>query len=210
MMVIDTSGSMSWPIYDGTMDYARFMWWMRYTGEGNDDDDIRDKANFWDADNATSPHTGDPDFPGTGTDYDYDRLDPNRIYLVSSVVGHNLIQYNDSEGTPREVSAIGDVAWKTSSNNDGNADPLDSGSNYRDDWLKNVIIEVYDINGLPWTLDDGTGNPRIDTDVDGYVVYPQVDKVNDICDNVADCTGVSVTLPASYAGQTFANARRSS
>jgi type IV pilus assembly protein PilY1 len=180
MLVIDNSGSMSWPAYDSIHDYANFMKWMIDDGWATDDDHCRDGATWWDSNDS---------------DDNYDRLDPDQIYLVSSNVGHDLINYTDSNGDPQQVSAIGDVMWKTSANNDSSANPLDSSSNYRDNWLKNTIIVLRNSNGDPWKLpaatvtdtgviDDGTPAEiatattieTVTVTVDGeekyYVVFP--------------------------------------
>ena len=83
MLVIDTSGSMSWPVYDENEDYANFMRWMRDPdGDGStadaiayDDSDCHPYGSgansWWDTDASATPDN-------------YDRIDPNRIYLVST------------------------------------------------------------------------------------------------------------------------------
>jgi type IV pilus assembly protein PilY1 len=109
----------------------------------------------------------------------YTRLDPDQIYLVSSVVGHTMINYTDSNGDAQQVSALNDVMWKTSDNNDSDPNPTASSSNYRDDWLKNAIIVAKNAAGQPWklpaTLPSGSGSgeegdtgdtPVVDLDVD--------------------------------------------
>ncbi len=141
MLVIDNSGSMSWPAYDSTHDYANFMRWMIDEGWASDDDHCRDGGTWWDLNDS---------------DDDYDRLDPDQIYLVSSNVGHDLITYTDSEGESQQVSAIGDVMWKTSSSNDSSSDPLASSNNYRDNWLKNTIVVLRNSDGELWKLPAAT------------------------------------------------------
>ena len=86
MLVIDNSGSMSWPVYDGTFNYANFMKWMIDQGLSTDSENTRSQA-WFDVVAATND-----------TNHDYNRLDPDQIYLVSSYVGHDLITYTDSNG----------------------------------------------------------------------------------------------------------------
>ena len=116
-LVLDTSGSMSWPVYNSNHNYAAFMRWMRDpNGDGStadalayDQDDCFPfgtgmTRNWWDASwdgvSNNSPTT-------------YDRLDPNRIYLVTTFVNHRVITYTDSGGTTKSVSAIDDIMWNT-------------------------------------------------------------------------------------------------
>ena len=92
----------------------------------------------------------------------YDRLDPNQIYLVSSPVWLGEVTFTDSEGQTRTVSTLMDVLAHSSSHNE------------RDDWLQNTIIELKNSNGDPWRLptaaDTGegveSGVVEIDLDVD--------------------------------------------
>jgi type IV pilus assembly protein PilY1 len=94
MILMDTSGSMSWPVYNPDIDYAAFMKWMIDNGYAYDDEEARGTA-WWGV--------------------NYDRLDPKGIYLVKSDIGHRLIDYVDSEGNAQQKSALGDVMSKTSS-----------------------------------------------------------------------------------------------
>lgn len=185
MIVADTSGSMSWPVFDGEYDYAGFMKWMIDEAVATDDDDCRAQAGWWDTDNLT------------GTDHDYDRLDPDRIYLVSSEVGHKLITYTDSSGSEQQVSAIGDVLSKTSDYNDSYSDPTYSTYNVRDDWLKNTIIEVKNSDGEYWTLADASTIETTTVDGEEYVVFPTT---------TVDIDG-SVTVTNNYSGQRLPNAQ---
>ena len=58
MLVIDNSGSMSWPVYDGTHDYANFMRYMRDPDDDGDTSDAiaTDLANAYPAGAANTPH----------------------------------------------------------------------------------------------------------------------------------------------------------
>lgn len=93
MILMDTSGSMSWPVYNPDIDYAAFMNWMISEGLAYDDNQCR-STTWW------------------GTNYD--KLDPKAIYLVKSPIGHRLIEYIDSSNSTQTKSAIGDVMSKTS------------------------------------------------------------------------------------------------
>lgn len=93
MILMDTSGSMSWPVYNPDIDYAAFMKWMISEGLAYDDNQCR-STTWW------------------GTNYD--TLDPKAIYLVKSPIGHRLIEYIDSSNSTKTKSAIGDVMSKTS------------------------------------------------------------------------------------------------
>jgi type IV pilus assembly protein PilY1 len=194
MLVIDNSGSMSWPVFDSTFNYANFMKWMIDQNLATDLDNSRDGAIWWDKDDS-----GD----------DYDRLDPDQIYLVSSYVGHDLITYTDSKGDTQQVSAIGDVMWRTGSGS----------SNHREEWLKLTIVELKNSGGENWELppavitdagvvDDGTPSEiAISTTIetvtvteDGqqkyYVVFP----------NTTVGTNAEA-VSSSYAGDRLPNAQ---
>lgn len=97
MIVMDTSGSMAWPVYDSNIDYAAFMKWLLDQGLATDDGECRGDSSWW------------------GTTYD--KLDPKAIYLVQSNVGHRLITYVDSNNATQVSSATGDVMWKTDETN---------------------------------------------------------------------------------------------
>ncbi|MCP4666089.1 MAG: hypothetical protein GY849_06960, partial [Deltaproteobacteria bacterium] len=200
MMVLDSSGSMSWPVYDETHDYAAFMRWMRdpdgvpATSDAIAEDDGRDgngsypfeAANTWWDKDASDP----PD--------EYDRLDPNRIYLVSTFVDHEVITFTDSNGNTQSVSAIADVMWNTGS------ETSDS-SNKRHTMLSSAtFLELYDGSGKAWTLKDDTGKVNIETTMVGeeeHVVFPTTVTFVD------GYAGAALwdTITNNFAGQTLPN-----
>lgn len=94
MILMDTSGSMSWPVYDPDIDYAAFMKWMDDQNLAYDDGECRDTS-WW--------------------GLTYGKLDPEGIYLVNSKISYRLIEYKDSNNIPQKKAAIGDVMHKTSS-----------------------------------------------------------------------------------------------
>ena len=94
MILMDTSGSMSWPVYNPDVDYAAFMKWMIDNGYAYDDNEARSTA-WW----------GES----------YNKLNPKGIYLVKSPVGYRSVNYVDSGGNAQQKSALGDVMSKTSS-----------------------------------------------------------------------------------------------
>lgn len=103
MILMDTSGSMSWPVYNPDIDYAAFMNWLKAQGLAED-------KNYCTTTSWLSA--------------DYSGINPKGIYLVKSPVGHRLITYTDSEGASQSKSAIGDVMSKTSSSDNDRNDWL--------------------------------------------------------------------------------------
>lgn len=201
MVVADDSGSMSFPVYDSTMDYANFMWWMRSADLGIDNKtlgeallgDRKSDDNFWDRDKGAF----NPNYPDR-TDHqnhEYDRLDPDQIYLVSATSrsGFTLINYIDKNGDPQQKAQVGDFMEHWSTHNE------------RDDYIDNPILVIRNASGNVWRLpevavDEGTesgGEIPIDLDVDMaslsietekdatdgkyYVIYPTT--AIDICED---------------------------
>ena len=93
LILMDTSGSMSWPVYDPDVDYGAFMKWMIDNGYAYDDEDCGETT-WWGS--------------------SYNKLDRHGIYLVKSPIGHRSISYTDSSGDSQVKSATGDVMHKTS------------------------------------------------------------------------------------------------
>ena len=170
MILMDTSGSMSWPVYNPDIDYAAFMKWMIDNGYAYDDNEARSAAAWWGA--------------------SYNRLDPKGIYLVKSPIGHRLVNYVDSDGNARQKSALGDVMSKTAStsndrdnwiedaiipciNTSGNLWKVDDDSSIDSvtDGGKNYV--VFPTNaGAMTNLIDGAG-VTIDADVQGRLKNSQ-------------------------------------
>ncbi len=82
MILMNAAGSMSWPVYNSDIDYAAFMKWMKDQGLAYDDDDCQHET-WWGG--------------------NYDKLDPNAIYLVRGGAGHRLVEYMDSAGVPGKI-----------------------------------------------------------------------------------------------------------
>jgi type IV pilus assembly protein PilY1 len=171
MLLIDTSGSMSWPVYDENENYANFMRWMR---DPNGDGDTSDALAYDDGDcdpNGAEEALGCGngncwwDQDASATPNDYDRIDPNRIYLVSTYVQHNFINYTDSEGNPRESSTIDDIMMNTGSDTDPNYDA-------RYPMLAGGVFAVYDSSGNPWTISDASSIDTTTVSGDQHVVFP--------------------------------------
>jgi len=153
MMVFDTSGSMSMPVYDQSVDYAVFMMKMIDDNVAVDENDCRDGSTWWDRNSS-----GD----------DYDRLVPDRIYLVSTWSEITDVSWIDSSGAVRQTSVINDVL-----RNVGNE--TDPSLNKRHPLLTNAIIPVKDSAGNHWTVSDPTS---FSSDSDGHVIFPDVDLID--------------------------------
>jgi type IV pilus assembly protein PilY1 len=231
LVVADDSGSMSFPVYDSTMDYANFMWWMRSEDLATDNKtlgenllgDRKSDDNYWDKDKGNF----NPNYPDR-TDHqnhEYDRLDPDQIYLVSATSrsGFTLINYIDKNGDPQQKAQVGDFMehWGDSHNE-------------RDDYLDNPVLVIRNASGDVWKLpevagaDEGTesgGEIPIDLDLDiaslsietvkdttdgnYYVVYPTT--VVDICEDELPegCKTADkwYTVTWNYAGDRLKNAQ---
>jgi type IV pilus assembly protein PilY1 len=227
MVVFDDSGSMSFPVYDASMDYANFMWWLHDQDLAVDNKTLGEnllgdrthRTDFWE-DNFH------PDYPDrtTNKNHEYDRLDPDQIYLVSAIsrAGFTLINYIDKNGDPQQKAQVGDFMehWGTSHNE-------------RDDYIDNPIIVVRNSKGDVWKLpeiaeDTGeaeSGEIEIDLDLkikqlsievekdtgDGlyYVVFPTTTL--DICEDETpkgcETSDKWYTVTNPYAGQRLPNAQ---
>jgi len=153
MILMDTSGSMSWPVYDSNIDYAAFMKWMKAQGLAYDDDGCQSET--WWGDN-------------------YDKLDPNAIYLVKGAAGHRLVNYTDSEGVARQKSAIGDVMSKTSDS-----------ANTRNDWLLGAILPCRKSDGTLWKDNDESTLDTVTFDGEKYIIFPEGTLIDLIYGNTA-------------------------
>ena len=134
MILMDTSGSMSWPVYNPDIDYGAFMNWMKAQ-------DLADDKNYC----ATT----------TWLKSDYTGVNPKGIYLVKSPIDFRVINYTDSKGVSRSKAAIGDVMSKTSTTDSAND---------RNDWLMDAVIPCLNADGNLWlenensTIDIETGD----------------------------------------------------
>ncbi len=174
MMVIDVSGSMSWAVYDENINYAGFMKWMVDENLAYDENNGRNGSSWWDK-NAS----GD----------DYDRLDPDQIYLVSTYVDYKVVNYEDSGGVARSISVIDDVMWNTGSE-------TGTANNKRQPFLVNAIIPVKSSANVNWNVTDLN---TIEKDGDGYVLFPT--------GSLQDEDGSAVTTPAAIKGLVLPNYR---
>jgi len=171
MLLIDTSGSMSWPVYDENEDYAKFMRWMRDPdGDGNSSDALAyddGDCDPYGAEDALGCPDGNCwwDVDADATPNNYDRIDPNKIYLVSTYVQHNFINYTDSEGNPRHSSTIDDIMWNTGSERTVS-------SNKRYPMLNGGVFEVYNSNGNPWTISQISSIDTTTVNGEQHVVFP--------------------------------------
>ncbi len=181
MVVIDDSGSMSWPVYEAGFDYSNFMYWMVEQGLANDSKTLGENLlgnrkadnDFWDKDKDNFS----PRYSGRtkNKDKEYDRLDPDQIYLVSSPVWLGEVTYTDSGGQTKTVSQLDDVLAHASSHNE------------RDDWLDNPIVVLRNAAGDVWRLppvpgeDTGedTGEIILDTQVDLKDLTIEVETVSE-------------------------------
>jgi type IV pilus assembly protein PilY1 len=230
LVVADDSGSMSFPVYDSSEDYANFMWWMRDQDLATDQKtlgeallgDRKSDDNYWDR----NKDAYNPNYPArtSNKNHEYDRLDPDQIYLVSVIsrAGFTLINYIDKNGNPQQKAQVGDFMehWGTDHNE-------------RDDFLDNPVLVIRNANGDVWKLPavgttDGTetgGVVPLDLDLDMqslsiqtvkdttdgkyYVVYPTT--VKDICeDELPEGCKTSdkwYTVTWNYAGQRMKNAQ---
>lgn len=167
MILMDTSGSMSWPVYNPDIDYAAFMRWLKTKGYAED-------KNYC----STTSWLGS----------NYTGINPKGIYLVRSPIGHRVITYTDSQNNTQSKSAIGDVMSKT-----GN----DDSANDRNDWLEDVVIPCINTDGKLWLInDESTIDTELVSSVP-HVVFPKSTsgKLQDLISNdLVDCTTVSGSL----------------
>jgi hypothetical protein len=154
------------------MDYANFMWWLHDQDLAVDNKTLGEnllgdrthRTDFWDLDKDNY----NPNYPtrASNKNHEYDRLDPDQIYLVSATSrsGFTLINYIDKNGDPQEKAQVGDFMehWGDSHNE-------------RDDYIDNPILVIRNASGEVWKLpavagtDEGTetgGEIPIDLDLD--------------------------------------------
>jgi hypothetical protein len=154
MMVFDTSGSMSMPVYDPVIDYASFMKMMIDDNIAVDENDCRSGSTWWDSD---------------GSGNEYNRLSPDHIYLVSTWSDISNVSYMDSTGLTQHVLAINDILKNTGSE----TDPL---VNKRYPLLTSAIIPVKNNTGNAWNVNH---SDSINSDSDGHVLFPD-DNLTDV------------------------------
>lgn len=193
MLLIDTSGSMSWPVYDENENYANFMKWMR---DPNNDGSTSDALAYDDGDCYPYGATGDSwwDTDASSTPNDYDRLVPDQIYLVSTYVEHNVIDYTDSDGNARHASTIDDIFWNTGSE-------TNAYYNKRYPMIHGGIFTLFKSDGTPWKVSDLASIDTVDVDGKEHVVFPS---------NIQFVPGTSPASPwnqiiNNYGGQTLPN-----
>lgn len=144
MIIMDTSGSMAWPVYEPNIDYASFMRWMR-TNNLATDAGTAQTATWW----------------GTNGNQDYTKIDPDAIYLVKSPAIHRFIDYKDKNGNSVQASAIGDVMDRR--------DPY----NIMDDWIKLAILECRNISNEKWKVSTPASIDTEDSGGKKFVVFPR-------------------------------------
>lgn len=147
MMVFDTSGSMSMPVYNPSIDYASFMKMMVDGTIAVDENNCRNGSTWWDSD---------------GSGNDYDKLIPNHIYLVSTWSDISNVSYMDSTGSTQHVLIINDILKNTGSE-------TDSLVNKRYPLLTNAIIPVKNNTGNSWNVNY---SDSINSDSEGHVIFP--------------------------------------
>ncbi|MFZ5570976.1 MAG: pilus assembly protein [Thermodesulfobacteriota bacterium] len=174
MMVVDASGSMSWPVYDEAIQYGALMKWMIDENLAYDENHGRNGSSWWDSD---------------GEGADYDRLDPDRIYLVSTCVEYRIVPYTDSDGGQRHAAVIGDVLQNIGSE----TDPV---ANKRLPFLRHAVIPARSRANVWW---DVTDMDTIETNADGKVLFPTGE--------LRDMDGNSVAVPSTVKGAVLPNFR---
>ncbi|MFO7559201.1 MAG: PilC/PilY family type IV pilus protein [Desulfobacterales bacterium] len=147
MMVIDNSGSMTWPVYDEEVDYGALMKGMMDEHLVLDENDCRDGKLWWDTDRSGN---------------DYDRLNPNGVYLVSTWAEYNAVQLVDSEKIEKWFSVISDPI-------ENRGDETDPEANRRYPLLTNAIVPAVNGSGKQWTIEDPS---TIDIDKDQHILFP--------------------------------------
>lgn len=172
MMVLDTSGSMSFPVYDHRIDYAALMRKMIDTGVAEDENDCRSGSSWWDIN-----ETGE----------DYDRLVPDRIYLVSTWSRVTDVSWTDSSGVVRQVKALDDIMQNIGSE-------TDSSLNRRYPFLTNAIIPVLGRNGNHWCV---SSPATIGSDAEGHVIFPSA--------GLRDMAGHPVVVSSDLSGTRLPN-----
>ncbi len=174
LLVVDTSAGMSRPVYDESLNYAAFMAWMIQGNLAVDENDGRSGTAWWDDD---------------ANGADYDRLDPQQIYLVSTYVDHALVQYTDVHGNAGQAAVIGDVL-------ENQGAETDEALNKRLPLLVNAVIPCRSGSGVDWKV---TKAATIEKDKDGRVLFPSGD--------LQDTEKNSVATPAEAKGKGLPNHR---
>jgi hypothetical protein len=147
MMVIDNSGSMTWPVYDDEVDYGSVMKGMAAGHLAFDENDCRNGKLWWDKDKLGS---------------DYDRLNPDGIYLVSTWVEYNVVRIIDSGKSEKRFSEISDLI-------ENRGEESDPAVNRRYPLLTNAVVPALNGSGKLWTVEDPS---TIDTDKDQHILFP--------------------------------------
>ncbi|MBW1897565.1 MAG: hypothetical protein JRI61_00740, partial [Deltaproteobacteria bacterium] len=147
MMVIDNSGSMTWPVYDEEVDYGALMKGMTDEHLAFVENDCRDGKIWWDKDRAGN---------------DYDRLNPDGIYLVSTWAEYNVVRIIDSDKFEKSISEISDLM-------ENRGDEADPAVNRRYPLLTNAVVPAVNGSGKQWTVEDTS---TIDTDKDQHILFP--------------------------------------
>ena len=131
MLVIDTSGSMRWPVYNHEIDYRA----------------------YWDWATGVTPVNPDPvgKDDSTSTHKKITNWETNRIYLVSAYLGHAEITGSLGE----KYSVMGDPMYSTLRNDFIYRPIIDTGWTYTDldDPESGVSIEtITDSDGVEWVV----------------------------------------------------------
>jgi type IV pilus assembly protein PilY1 len=147
MVVIDNHSSMTWPVYEQKIDYRSFMESLIKQGMAEDEEDCRNSRSWWDQD---------------GSGNDYDKLDPNGIYLVSTWLSCETVQSIDTDNRMTQMFMISDVM-------ENSGDEIDPAVNRRCSLLINPVIPVISGKNRLWKLDDKSS---IDVDGNNHILFP--------------------------------------
>ncbi len=187
MLVIDTSGSMSWPVYNENEDYAAFMQWMLDpNGDGTGTGALAyDDGNCYPYGAASNSWWNN-----------YTRLNSDQIYLVSTYVTQQFINYTDSAGNAQQASTLDDIMWNTGSETDRN-------NNKRYPLIQGGIFALYNSSGIPWTLSDISSIDTTTVTTEQHVVFPSDIRFLEAVTPASPWN----TITDSYGGTTLPNAQ---
>jgi len=172
MVVIDNSVGMTSPVYDNRMDYGLLMKEWADRGIAEDENDCRSGRQWWDRD---------------GSGNDYDRLDPNGIYLVSVRLLYTMVQGRDPDNHNEQIAVISGVM-------ENSGDEIDPAVNRRCSLLLSPMIPAVNRKSGMWSLDDVSS---MDVNAENRILFPPGIKT--------DTDGKEVSVPEEIKGEVLPN-----
>jgi type IV pilus assembly protein PilY1 len=158
MLIVDTSPSMNYPVYDASVNYARIMEKLVLAGMAYDDADAG-SSETWSRDSQSLR---------------YDRFDPDNIFLVSVFLSYHKVTRDTGPGIAETVIFLEDIMTHL-------GDEKDPARNRRYGLLTLPVIPLRSPAGVPWSLTEPLGVAR---DEAGHLLFPDGDLVLDTGEHV--------------------------